>query len=75
MFMKKIGKKLLAIILAVAMLTSMTVSLNMISAEETLDIWDGTTSEPTDKGDGVYEISTPEQLAYVISTGGGAGKT
>ena len=39
------------------------------------DIWDGTTALPTDLGDGNYEISTPEQLAYVIKNGGGEGPT
>ena len=38
------------------------------------DYWDGTVEEPTDLGDGKYEISTPEQLAYVIKNGGGEGK-
>ncbi len=39
------------------------------------EVWDGTTEEPTDLGDGNYEISTPEQLAYVILNGGGEGNT
>lgn len=39
------------------------------------DFWNGTTAEPTDLGDGNYEISTPEQLAYVIKNGGGEGNT
>lgn len=37
--------------------------------------WDGTVSEPTNLGDGNYEISTPNQLAYVIKNGGGEGNT
>jgi hypothetical protein len=32
--------------------------------------WNGTISAPFDFGDGTFEISTAEQLAYVISTGG-----
>ncbi len=39
------------------------------------DFWNGTTAEPTDLGNGNYEISTPEQLAYVIKNGGGESNT
>ncbi len=39
------------------------------------DFWNGTTAEPTDLGNGNYEISTPEQLAYVIKNGGNEGNT
>ncbi len=37
------------------------------------EVWDGTTSAPTANSDGVYEIGTAEELAYIISTGGAAG--
>ena len=37
------------------------------------EVWDGTTSAPTANSEGVYEIGTAEELAYIISTGGAAG--
>jgi len=45
------------------------------SASESISHWDGTTASPVDLGDGKYEISTPEQLAFVIDNGGGEGNT
>ncbi len=39
---------------------------------EVIDIWDGTTVAPDMDwdGDGIYEIDTPEELAYIIKNGG-----
>ncbi len=43
---------------------------------EVVEIWDGSTEAPVyNSNDGVYEISKPSQLAYVIYTGGGEGNT
>ncbi len=40
------------------------------------EIWNGTTKQPADSdSDGVYEITNGAELAYIISTGGGAGKS
>ncbi|MBQ5911133.1 MAG: metallophosphoesterase [Clostridia bacterium] len=37
----------------------------------TKEIWDKTTQAPVDKnGDGIYEINSPKELAYVIYNGG-----
>lgn len=38
-------------------------------------VWDGTTSAPTANSDGVYEIGTAEEFAYIIENGGAAGAT
>lgn len=38
-------------------------------------VWDGTTSAPTVNSDGVYEIGTAEEFAYIIENGGAAGAT
>ena len=36
------------------------------------EVWDGTTSAPSDTdGDGVYEIGTAEELAFIVENGGG----
>ncbi len=47
-----------------------------IEMPEQIVYWDGSTEEPVyNEASGVYEISKPSQLAYVIYTGGGAGYT
>ena len=46
----------------------LTASLGIIVADK---YWDGTTQAPNDSnGDGVYEINSPKELAYVIYNGG-----
>ena len=47
-----------------------------IEMPEQIVYWDGSTEAPVyNETDGVYEISKPSQLAYVIYSGGGAGNT
>ena len=65
------AKRLLAVVLSVALLISCVVLPVAVNAEsEELDVWDGTAVAPADSdSDGVYEINTPEELAWVVNSG------
>ena len=67
------AKRLLAVVLSVALLISCVVLPVAVNAEsEELDVWDGTAVAPADSdSDGVYEISTPEELAWAVANSGG----
>ncbi len=64
-------KRLLAVLLSVALLISCVVLPVAANAEEgEPDVWDGTKVAPADSdSDGVYEINTPEELAWVVNSG------
>lgn len=67
------AKRLLAVVLSVALLISCVVLPVAVNAEsEELDVWDGTAVAPADAdSDGVYEINTPEELAWAVANSGG----
>ncbi len=67
----KFTRKLLALLLSVALLlTALVVPGITASATDEIDLWDGTTVAPVDSdSDGVYEINTPEELAWVVNSG------
>ncbi len=67
------AKKLFAVILSVTVLLSCLIIPGMTaSAADELDVWNGETAVPVDSdSDGVYEINTPEELAYIASGNGG----
>ena len=75
-------KKILAFLLTMALLVSSLTGVIPVSAEatNTLDVWDGTIATEYAGGSGTltapYLISTPEQLALLVTTSGGdtAGK-
>ncbi len=75
--MEKFSKKILALILSMALLASCIIIPGMIGAigeEETLDVWDGTYVQPSDAdGDGAFEIYTPEELAWFVKYHGRKG--
>ena len=57
-----------------ALLATCLIFPGVVSAEneETIAVWNGETAKPTDSdNDGVYEINTPEELAFVVKNGGG----
>lgn len=66
-------KRSLAVLLSAALLVSALVVPGMlVSAEAELDVWDGTSVAPADSdNDGVYEVSTPEELAWAVKNSGG----
>ena len=66
--------RLLSVILSACLLLG-TFSGLLVFADDSIDIWDGSVSAPVMVSEGVYEISTPEQLAFVIKMGGGEGNT
>ena len=72
--LNKIGRIALSSLLAVAVLCS-TLSMITLIPVSAVSIWDGGKTEPT-KGSGTqadpYEISNGAELAYVITSGGGA---
>ncbi|MBQ9769563.1 MAG: hypothetical protein IJW27_05100, partial [Clostridia bacterium] len=74
----KTAKKILALILSLALLLSVIIVPGMIGAiggEEELDIWDGTYLQPSDTdSDGVLEIYTPEELAWFVKFHGRKGE-
>lgn len=65
-----IGKRVLSVILAVALLaSSMVASLTVFAAD---DLWNGSVATPTAiDEDGSILIKSAEELAYVIKNGGG----
>ena len=66
-------RKSLAVVIALALLiTCLIVPTTVGATGEELDIWEGGEVAPSMNGDGVYEISTPEELAFVVKNGGGA---
>ena len=67
---RTLGKKALALVLSVAVLISCLI-ISGISASA-VTIWDGTTvTQPTDdNGDGVFEINTPAEFAWLGLNGG-----
>ncbi len=49
-------------------------ALSVFKGIKVTKIWDGSVAQPEDSNlDGVYEITSGEELAYIISTGGAAG--
>lgn len=73
----KTAKKILALILSLALLLSIVIVPGVVGAigGEGLDIWDGTYVQPTDgDGDGVLEIYTPEELAWFVKNHGRKGE-
>ena len=61
----------LIIVLMLSLVTSNTVAANTPTG---VSVWNGSTVAPKDQNsDGVYEINTAEELAYIVSTGGAAG--
>ena len=63
-------KKILALVIAMALLATCLVIPGVVSAasEEEIRVWNGETTAPSDSdNDGVYEINTPEELAYVVT--------
>ena len=74
--MEKIrSNRIISLILAAALLLSMFTVNMLVSAEEEIAIWDGSRTAPT-KGSGSiddpFEITNGAELAWVITTGGGA---
>ena len=67
-------KRLLSLLLSACLLISSFCGL-FVFANDGIDVWDGSVSAPDKVSEEVYEISTPEQLAFVIKTGGGEGNT
>ena len=69
-------KKILAFLLTMALLVSSLTCVIHVSAEatDTLDVWDGTIADGYAGGSGTvaapYLISTPEQLALLVTTSG-----
>ena len=70
-------KKILAVLLTMALLGSSLTGVIAVSSEvtATLDVWDGTIATEYEGGSGTvldpYLISTPEQLALLVTTSGG----
>ena len=71
----RIRKVISAILILSIILSLFATDVFAVGNENDKNVWDGTTSAP--KGDGTkespYLISNGEELAYVISTGGGEG--
>ncbi len=69
------ANKIISLVLAVSLLLSMFTVSMFVSAEEEIAIWDGSRTAPTN-GSGTiadpYEITNGAELAWVITTGGGA---
>lgn len=71
--MNKRIEKITALILALSLLLSMF-TVNMFVSAEEITVWDGNTTEPTNiDSKGNVLISTPQELAYIVETGGVAG--
>lgn len=73
--MNKTGtRKIISIILIIALLLSVH-TVNTVASGSENGVWDGTTSAPAGEGSekSPFLISNGAELAYVISTGGGAG--
>ncbi|MBQ1186961.1 MAG: glycoside hydrolase family 16 protein [Clostridia bacterium] len=68
-------KKLISIILIMSLALSIfTVNYSAEYTPNNIGVWNGSTVAPKDQNsDGVYEINTAEELAYIVSTGGAAG--
>ncbi|MEE0928498.1 MAG: hypothetical protein UIG59_04840, partial [Acutalibacteraceae bacterium] len=60
-------------VITVALLATCLVIPGFAGAiDEELDVWNGETVAPADSdGDGVYEINTPEELAWAVNNSGG----
>lgn len=77
MKVKRMLIKLSSAVLSLALLmSSLVISGTFVIAAEAettaLNIWKGDAVAPVDaNGDGVYEINTPEELAYTVASGGG----
>ena len=73
--MKKRANRIVSLVLAVALLLSMFTVNMFVSAEEEILVWNGSRTAPT-AGSGTavdpYEITNGAELAWVITTGGGA---
>ena len=69
------ANKIISLVLAVALLLSMFTANMFVSAEEEIAIWDGSRTAPT-SGSGTavdpFKITNGAELAWVITTGGGA---
>ena len=70
MKIKTLGKKALALTVCLAVLLSCLIISGISTSAAT--VWDGTTkTQPTDSnGDGVYEIGTAAEFAWLGSNGG-----
>ncbi|MBQ1186959.1 MAG: family 16 glycosylhydrolase [Clostridia bacterium] len=75
--MKRRANKIISLILALSLMLSMFTVTMFVSAETETNVWDGwTTTAPVDSdGDGIYEIGTAEELAYIIKVSAGGGKS
>lgn len=65
--------RIVAFVITVALLATCLVIPGFAGAiDEELDVWNGETVAPADSdGDGVYEINTPEELAWAVKNSGG----
>ena len=64
-------KKSLAFVLSLALLlTSLVVPMAIFAETDELDVWDGTFVRPTPNSEGVLEIYTPEEFAWMIKNNG-----
>lgn len=67
----KIARSVLSVVLALAVLCSALSMVALIPAFAEKDIWDGTTqTAPKANKDGIYEIGTAAELAYVVDNDG-----
>lgn len=70
--MKSITLKTSALVLALCLVLSCVPVFAATASDETeaITVWNGDVTAPKDSnGDGVYEISTPQELAYAVSNG------
>lgn len=68
--MTNLFKKVTATVIAIVLLATCLIIPSVVGATDELDIWDGTEVAPLDiDNDGVYEINTPEELAWAVRNG------